>query len=321
MIFRSVAVLLSVLLAFEPSGAVLAQASEEGVISGQVVNGTEGGGSVAGVEVALITYIDDALAGTELTSTDGEGRFRFDNVDTGHTYLVSANYMKVDYYYPVDFGTGGTTVFVEVGVCDTTTSDEAVRVGLRHTIIEVGEERLLVTEVLWLSNDGDSTYVGIDGVLVFTLPDGAYDFTVPQETMQDYKVLGDNMASYLVPFPPGERQLLFTYNLERPESDELVIPLEIDYPTDTIELMVGGEGIEVSVSRLAPSEPVFTEADERFIHFRGENYASGTVIELSLSGLSGGGVPYFIAIWVIIAMVIAGTAIYLIRRNKVGKKS
>lgn len=308
--------ILAVLLVFGLPVAALAQESAEGAISGQVINGTEGGGSVAGVEVTLLVYEGDMLAETRTTTTDDEGKFQFDDVAVENEYLASARYMEVDYYYPVIFEPGATTAYVEVWVCDATASDEAIRVGLSHTIINVEEDSLRITEMLWLVNDGDRTYVGTDGVLVFTLPAGATGFEAPQELMPDYQFLGDNRVAYLVPFPPGERQLFYAYSLAKPESGELSVPQEIDYPTDSFELMVGGEGIEVAVSQLAPAEPVFTATNERFIHFRGESLLRGTVINIHLSNLSEGGGVFLTVIWVIIAIVIVGMAVYLLKRRK-----
>ena len=307
--------ILAVLLILGVPGTAYAQESVEGVINGQVINGTEGGGSVAGIEVTLATYIDDVLAETRTTETDGEGKFQFDNVVIEHQYLLFAVYMEVGYYYPAVFDPGETTTYVEVGVCDATNSDEAIRVGLAHIIINVEEENLLVNEVFWLVNDGDRTYVGTEGVLVFTLPEGATSFEAPEELMPDYQFLDDNRVTYLVPFPPGERQLVHSYRLARPDSKELTIPFEIDYPTDSLELMVAGEDIEVTVKQLAPADPVITDTGERFIHFRGENLPRDTVIDFHLSLMSGTSNVFFIVLWVIIGVAVVGTAVYIVMKR------
>jgi hypothetical protein len=312
---RLIAILLTLLILGLPATA-LAQEPADGVINGQVINGTEGGGSVAEVEVTLITYIDDVMAGTRTTRTGEEGKFQFGNVATEHEYLVSAKYMEVYYYYPVTFEPGETTAYVEVGVCDATTSDEAIKVGLAHTIVSVEEESIQVTEVFWLVNDGDRTYAGTVGVLVFTLPEGALSFDAPQELMLDYQFLEDNRVTYLVPFPPGERQLIFSYLLAKSDSAEFTIPLEVDYPTDILELMVEGDDIEVAVTQLAPAEPVITGTGERFIHFRGEGLPRSTVLNLRLYDMSGGSGLPLIILWVIIAVVIVGIAVYLLKRKK-----
>ncbi len=294
----------------------LAQESFDGVIDGQVTNDTEGGGSVAEMEVTLIIYIDNVMAETRTAVTDNEGKFRFDNVAREHEYLVTARYMEVDYYYPVVFETGEVTAHVEVWVCDATASDEAIRVRLSHIILSVEEENLQLTQIFGLINEGDKTYAGTNGSLVFTLPEGVTGFEAPQELMQDYRFLDGNRVTYLVPFPPGERQLAFSYRLAKPDSAEFTIFLAVDYPTDNLELMVGGEYLEVTTDRLAPAEPVITGTGERFIHFQGENLLPGTVLNLHLVDLSKGSQLTFVIPCVIIAGLIAGIVVYLMKRRK-----
>jgi hypothetical protein len=314
-------IILATLLILGVPGTACAEEPAGGIINGQVFNGTEGGGSVAGIEVTLLTYVGDALAETSTTETDGEGKFQFDNVVIEHQYLVSARYMEVDYYYAAVFDTGETTTYVEVGVCDTTTSDQAIKVGIAHTIITVEEESLVVNEVFWLVNDGDRTYTGTDGVLVFTLPEGATSFEAPEELITDYRFLDNNRVTYLVPFPPGERQLVYSYRLDKPDSIELTIPLKVHYPTDDLELMVGGENIKVTVNQLAPADPVVTDAGERFIHFRGENLPRDTVIDFHLTYSSGTSGVFFTVIWTIIAIAVVSTAVYIVTKRKKRKNA
>lgn len=299
------------------SRSAYAQEPAKGEIAGQVVNGTEGGGSVAGLEITLITYVDDMMSATTAMTTDGEGKFLFDNVIKEHDYLVSAKYMGVDYYYPVTFESGAKTAQVEVGVCDVTDSDQAISIGLTHTVIVFDEDSLEITSVYWLVNDGDTTYVGADGALVFTLPEGAFGFEAPPELMVDFQLLEGNRIAYLVPFPPGERQLYYSYRLAKPDSAEFTLPLKVDYPTDSLDIMVAGEDIEAAVTQLAPADPVVTDTGQRFIHFQGKNLPRNMVIDLRLSNLSGGSGSPWLILWVIIAIVVVvGTAVYLIRRRR-----
>ncbi len=307
----------ALLIAVLPASAY-AQEPAKGTISGQVVNDTRGGGSVAGVEITLITYVNDAISETRATVADREGKFQFDDVTVEHTYLVSARYMGVDYYYQVAFESGETKAHVEVGVCDVTTSDQVIRANMAHVVIDVAEESFKITRVYWLFNDSDMTYVGTDGVLVFSLPEGAYDFEAPQELMMDYEFLDNNTIAYLVPFPPGERQIVYSYKLQKPDGHEFTIPLQVDYPADSLEIMIASEDIEVSVSQLAPADPVVTNSEERYMHFHGENITRGTMVNLSLSNLSGGGgFPPYIA-WIIIGLIVIGIVVYLMFRRRGG---
>jgi hypothetical protein len=81
--------------------------------------------------------------------------------------------------------------------------------------------------------------------------------------------------------------------------------------------MVGGEVIEVATNQLAPAEPVITDTGERFIHFRGENLTRNTVIDLRLIDMSGGSKLPLVILCVIIAVVVVGIAVYLVKRKKI----
>ena len=78
-------IMAALLLVGLPASAY-AQESAEGEITGQVVNGTEGGGSVAGITITLITYVDDIASSTRNTTTDGEGNFHFENIIIDYRY-------------------------------------------------------------------------------------------------------------------------------------------------------------------------------------------------------------------------------------------
>ena len=81
-------IILATLLILGVPGTAYAQESTEGVIDGQVINGTEDGGSVAEIEVTLLTYINDVLTETRTTETDEEGKFHFDSVAIEYQYLL-----------------------------------------------------------------------------------------------------------------------------------------------------------------------------------------------------------------------------------------
>ena len=293
-----------------------AQEPAEGTISGQVVNDTQGGCSAAGVEITLLTYTDDTLADSVTATTDGEGKFTFDSVNPEFDYLIATRYLDVDYYYQVEFEPGTTTAYVEVGVCDTTDSDDLIRSELTRKMVDVEEESLKITEVHWLVNDGDKTYVRADGALDFTLPEGAFEFEAPEQLVIDFQLLEGDTVTYLVPFPPGERQLAYAYRMPKPDTAEYTIHLTVDYPTDSLEVLIGGDDIEVAVTQLAPAESVIIDSGQSYIRFQRTNLSGSNVINLLLydSSKSSGFLLYML--WVIIALVVSGTAFYLIRRKK-----
>lgn len=324
---RLIAILLVLIILTVPE-VVLAEEPAEGVIDGQVINQTEGGGSVDGIHVSLYAYIEEMLGETLTTRTDEAGRFQFTDLSMGYKYLISVNYMEVDYYCAVVFSEGKNKAGVEIPVCDATTSDEAIRVVLAHAIVYVEQESISVTEVLWLINDGDRTFVGREettvgdqqGTLVFTLPEGATDFEPSLEVMQEYLLLGDNRVADNLAFPPGERQVVYSYRLARPDSNDLVIPLRIHYTTDILYAMVAGEDIEVASSQLTPAEPVEAETGEHFIRFVGEHLPRDSTVDIRLSSVPGGIGTASVVVWVIIAVAVVGIGAYLWwRRARPGK--
>jgi len=314
--------LLAVLVVLSLPARAGAQGLAQGVIEGQVVNQTPGGGSVAALDVSLITLAEGEKGETRTTKTDSEGKFRFSAVPVEHRYLVGVNYMEVAYYYPVEFAAGETTKFIQIPVCDTTTSDRAIRIVMRHVVLRAEEGFFSVKEVIWLANQGDRIYVGSEasrvegrqGTLVFTLPAGASDFAVPEGSVEDYLVVDSTKVINTLLFPPGEKQLVYSYRLPRPSSGELVINLHIDYPTDALDVIVMGEGIEVASTRLTPAEPP-TEAEAQFIHFRGENLSRNDIVDVRLSSIRGGTNWAFVIIGIVAAGLILGLVTRLVRRR------
>jgi hypothetical protein len=324
MMRKLIYVLVVVLLVFGLPGSVSAQDSEQGVIEGQVVNDTEGGGSVAGLDVALVAQVEGEAQEVQTGQTDEEGKFRFTDIPVTESYLVKVTYMLIDYYYPIDFSDGETEKSIEVPVSDTTTSDQAIRVYLLHVILHAEDGYFSVTEVMWLVNEGDKTYIGSDetnfggvqGTLVFTLPDGATDFGVPEESVGDYFIIDNNTVTNTLAFPPGENDIIFSYNLDVPSSGDLVIDLPVDYPTDTVHVLVQGGDIEVASTRLSPADPIVTDSGGEFIHFVGDSLNRGDIVDVRLSGSSGGNSLLFIILGILVAVVIVGFGTYYLMRKR-----
>jgi hypothetical protein len=316
--------ILVIMLAAGLPGNLSAQDSEEGSVDGQVVNETEGGGSVAGLDVVLITSVDGETDEVQTVQTDEEGRFRFTDISVAQSYLVRVCYMLIDYYYPLNFNDGETEKSIEIPVCDTTTDDQAISVYLSHIILRAEGGYFSVTEVMWLLNDGDKTYIGSEdtkfgetqGTLVLTLPQGATDFGVLEESVDDYVIVDNDTVTNTLVFPPGEKDLVFSYNIEIPGSGELAIELFIDYPTDILHIMVQGEDIEVASTRLTPADPIVTEDGEQFLHFTGDSLNRGDTVDIRLSVLAENNGLLFIILGVVAVVLVVGSSAYFLTRRK-----
>ena len=87
-------------LLFVLFAAGIARAQGSGVLEGEVVNGTAGGPEIgATLAVALHVFQGDAKVSTLETTTDAEGHFRFEGLDTdpGLEYWPEVTYLGVDY--------------------------------------------------------------------------------------------------------------------------------------------------------------------------------------------------------------------------------
>jgi hypothetical protein len=232
--------------------------------------------------------------------------------------------MGVDYYYPVVFSSDEGAESVQVAVCDSTGSDEYIKVVLAHKIIDFEDENAIVTEMFVLVNGGDRTYVGDEesvtgderGILIFTLPQGATGFQSAPELAADFLLLNDSRVAYTVPFPPGELQLFFSYSLPMPRGDELAISFTADYPTDYLDVMVKSNNIEVATGQLAPADPVETGTGDRYIHYTGQSISRDSSIEIRLVRLSDSSSFIFILSILFPAIIIVAVVVFLVKRKR-----
>ncbi|MFC1926389.1 carboxypeptidase-like regulatory domain-containing protein [Chloroflexota bacterium] len=300
--------------------AAIAEDSLNLVVDGQVINKTEDGGSVTGVDVSLISFLNETQEGIETSKTDEQGKFQFTSLSADYQYLLLVTYMGVDYYYEISFSDGETQISIEIPVFDTTTSDQAIRIILAHVIIRVEAETISVSKVLWLENTGDQLYMAeegvTDGTLVFTLPAEATNFEASENLISSYVLLSGNKFVYDVPFEPGEMQLSYSYDLARPDSDDYSTTLYVDYVIDEFHLLVEGEDVEVSSTQLLPAEPIVTSEEKSYLHLTGGNLPRGATLDVQFSSLNKGGISIYIIILIIVAAIALGIIIYAGIREK-----
>jgi hypothetical protein len=316
---------LFILLILVTPGTTVAQEVGDGIIEGQVINDTSGSGNVAGLHVRLISDIGEEIQIIATTETDTEGNFNFTDIARQYKYLVSVSYMEVDYYSVVVFPSDDVKTFVQIAVCDATTSDRDIRVLMAHKIIDFRDTSVNVTEISVLLNDGDQTFIGTgsgangeQGILVFNLPEGAVGFQAAQELVDDFVLLDDYKVEYAVPFPPGERQLVFTYDIPLQYEEGITISFPVDYPTDYMDVMVRSDDVEVSTGQLAPADLVKTGTGESYIHFTGLDISRDSIIEIRVDRISDDSTFILITVLGVIAFVIivSSITVYLLRRNK-----
>ena len=294
------------------SASALAAEPGSGMIEGRIVNGTAGGGSVADQEITLTTYLNDAEVDSTTTKTDAEGQFLFDGLSTesGYNYEVMLTFQEAEYYSEwLSFDEGEATKSVEVTVYDSTTSDEAIKVAMAHTIIYVGQYSLKIMEYLLFVNETDLTYIGSKEVtaegsrktLRFSLPREATELQITLGLMECCIYGSEEGFTDSMPVLPGTREVAYSYKVNY-NSGTYTFSQDVNYPTTRYDFLFQGEGIEVTGDQLKAEEPMDIDGT-RFNHLSGSDFAPGDIVVAQLSGLpetSNQGT----VIWVALALVV-----------------
>lgn len=318
--------LLMIIFILSLSTPALAAEPDSGMIEGQVVNGTEGGSSVADQEITLTTYLNDAETGSTTTNTDAEGQFAFDTLSTesSYSYQVTLNFQQADYNSDwVSFAEGETNKFTEVTVYNSTTSDEAIKMATAHTIIYVEQGSLHVAEYFLVVNEADRTYIGSKEVAAGTRE--TLRFSIPGEVtdlqyggaLMDCCIYGsedgfvDTMAVL-----PGSKEVAYSYKVDY-SSGEYTFSRRVNYPITDFNLMVQGEAVQVTSDQLVPKGLLDMEG-VRFNHASGSDFTPGDTLVAQISGLPETG-NQGIVIWTVLVLgVLVGGfgLVYLLRKKR-----
>ena len=285
-------VLLLSLLPLLPA-SVSAAETDEGIIEGQVINGTENGGSVENQEIILAPYLDDIEIETRSTFTDPEGSFLFSELPTGagYSYDVSLYYQEAEYHSKrLVFADDSYVKSIVLDVYDATENPEAIQIEMAHIIIYVEPGILHVEEYLIFFNESDHAYIGtpsssdenIRETLKLSLPEGASGLQISGP--MDCRItstengLVDSMAVL-----PGPKEIVYSYHIYL-DSKKYVFSEGVNYPIKNLTLLVQGDNIDISSEQLFASEPLSVEGTA-FNHLSGNNIARDKVISVRLSNL------------------------------------
>lgn len=285
----------AVLLCLVATPAVSAQG--EGIIEGQVTNGTLGAPaeSVAGLEVTLHEVVGGSPVLLATTTSDVDGWFRFEGLATHPdlSYRFQLEYEGIVYGAVSGFPADETLLHVAATVYETTTSDGKIVVERQHVIVDFVDGDAVFQELYIFNNTGDKIYVGEEGTtLRFSLPDGAADIGFSDTETADHFVETDGGLAFVRPVMPGQKEVMYSYGLPY-DGTELTISRPILYPTSSVDLLVANTGVQVESAQLVYQG--LSGGDEAaYLHFSAEGLAGGAVVELRLSGSpqgAGGSTP------------------------------
>jgi hypothetical protein len=272
-------------------------AQGQGVIEGQVVNGTADAGSMEGLTVTLRVFTGMEGQLSQTATTDAEGRFRFEGLSTeaNHGYALLLNYQGADYGSDLlTFSEGEATLSVPIQVYEPTESDEAVSIEQAHIFVDFREISLVVGEMYIFSNKGDRTYIGAEKVaegrretLRLSLPTGAEGLAFESgELGQRFFETADGFVDTW-PLLPGQAsaQLLFSYSLPyAPSGYDLT--RDIPYPLKAVNVLVAEVGVDVTSDQLT-LEGSRGMQGQSYLNLTGQNLSKGERLTLHFSGSPG----------------------------------
>lgn len=283
--------LISLLL---PAAAFAAEA-ESGTIEGLIVNRTEGGSSTAELGITLQTYQGDTEISSVTTRTDADGYFVFENLipEDGNDYQLTVDFQGAEYNSEwLYFNEGETSKSVEITVFDSTTSDEAIKVAMAHTIIYTGQDGSFeVKDFFLFVNESDLTYIGLPvggdeedrETLVFSLPEGATQLRPTIGLMECCLTRTESGFVYSMPILPGSGEVAYSYMINN-DSGTYTFHQDVNYPMARYDLLLQGENIKVKDTQLVEGEPMDISG-ALFAHYSGEDFTPGNIITAQLVDL------------------------------------
>jgi hypothetical protein len=307
-----------------PSAVRSVQALGSGVIEGQVSDGSGEGAPLQGLPVTLSIFAGQDVESDLETTTDAEGRFRFEDLETeGHAYQFVVDYVGVRYGSEVlAFADGQDHISVPFTVFEATTSDEELSVERAHVILDFEPGIIKVQEVQILSNAGKTTYVGRTGeegeaTVQFSLPEGATAVQLVEGLKDCCVIETDTGLASTLPVYPGMAQFVFTYELH-PHARTYDLTRHTAYRTQSLDVLVADVAVHVTADGLSGGEETLSLQSGDYVHLAGENLAAGGDIALHFANLpvettptqpTGDETPFYV--WIVMGVIISGTAAYL----------
>jgi hypothetical protein len=242
--------------------AGVAQAQGTGVLEGEVVSGTAGGPEVgAGLTVVLHVIQGDSEMNTLETTTDAQGQFRFEGLDTDPSleYWPEVTYLGVGYgpVTPFKFSADQPTKQATVTVYETTEDDSAIALSSVHVIAESFGQALRISEIHLFRNAGDRTYVGQvgeggqRGTLEIPLPAGAVGLALQDGSAEGRFIEVASGWLDTEPVPPGSEGALafFSYHL-MVGGDSVPVERRFAYPVSELNILAAQPGLSLSSTQL-----------------------------------------------------------------------
>lgn len=274
-----------------------AQSQRTSVVSGTLVNGTQGGAIPSDTTVLLHQFgVDAGSVDTYETTTDAAGAFNFDDVpptpDNGSAALV-AIYGGTRYSHvlsPTDSTESLTLTVYELtrDVAVVTTSEQSIIVAG----IDTSTRRMAAVQLFTLENRSDTTLVpdlsappmiGQFSFLRFSLPPEAANLDVSTDLVGGEVIPVGTGFAITAPVQPGRHQVSFTFTVPY-DGDALAWRDNTLQGAESLRLLIPDEFGDIGVGGLPAQDPL-TLGEITYRVWGTGNLAPGAGVNLQLSGL------------------------------------
>ena len=285
-LLRPLAVAILCLLAMWPA---MALAQEKGIIQGAVNNGTSGGGSVEGLEIALHVFQGQEESETLATSTDAQGQFRFQGLQLGSewVYLARVSYQGVTYSSGLlTFETGQSELAIELAVYETTIDDKSISVERAHIFVVASGSGIAVSELYVFANSGDRTYLGKEelqgrrATSSFLLPQQSYNLALDDGALRGRFLSTEGGFVDTEPHWPGTTQVMFSYSLDC-GADGCDLSRVVLHPIANLNVLIADSGVWVD-SKTLTFEGRGEAEGQTYLNYVGRNLASGDRLDFAV---------------------------------------
>ena len=287
----------TVLILTQPAHSVVAQSPEDTVtISGQVVNGTEGGETPAEmtVFVLVIDESEEAIVERVETVTGIDGTFALEVVEVSEPRFYRVVVDDGIYTPYVDVLPDNAEEEITLTVYDSTTSLDEISVITYSIVIPVidGSTGILgVLAAVNLVNSGDAVYLAdltdpaLTGfkLLRFNLPEGYQELTVESDLPSGNVMEISTGFAISNPVPPGEYNMVISYTAEF-DDGEFAYPFRLPFGAGSVSVLIPEDNGTVSGLGLQHTE-IVTIGDERYVKYEGANYERSSELGIVITGL------------------------------------
>ena len=275
------------LLTVVPTG--MTRADQQGTISGQIQNDTQGGDPVGGLQVTLWVIQGGQQVDSKTATANDQGAFRFEGLDTstGQTFVLQTSYKDVTYSQgPLQFEQGQTNLAATLPVYETTTDDTNIAVGQAHFFITVQDNNFSVAELYVFNNSGDRTYIGKEELngqrwtSQFTLPSNGRNLALSDGSLGGRFLATANGFVDREPLWPGQTSVMFQYDLDCPGGTCSLVR-EINYPITSLNVLIPDIGVTLDSQDLA-FQGTLAAQGQNYLNYVASNLVAGQQLQINL---------------------------------------